>query len=523
MSIKRTIVYLGLILAVFCAANYMNPAHADEACDIAGVSDPLICGTPDENEELALQNTVKNVLEVVYLWIGIIAVVFIVIGGIKYMTSAGDTNKVQSAKNTITYSVVGLVVVLAAFAITEFFIGALEGRTSSGDAVVVEGGGGSEGEATPVRAISTIKATRMAAGQSMSLRVRYVPDYATDKQVTWKSSNPAIVSVDSSGNIKALKEGTATITATSTNGKTSTTTVTVLKKGTVVSGSSSSSSQDVISLTVDPTKLTLKKGEVMTVKTKISPNSAKDKSLTWSSNKPKIVGVDPVGHIIAKKDGKATITVKSANGKKAKIKVTVNDWGGDGEPIKVNSELLDALDYYHQGQWTKTVSCLNTPKFSYVGQVSCGLSTYMAGAYALTHKKVNYMNFAEEACSTGFFNGSGASWERVHEAKFSRKKYEKKYKVKGQHIANTWASVTKELKIGHPVAYMVKQPTKFTGGNGHFILILSYRVKDGVGQVYVWNPNKQNEGWHDKATFESNVSGSLRNDPGCLPWAMSKV
>ena len=437
------------------------------------------------------------------------------------MTSTGDSGKIQSAKNTIMYAIIGLVVTLAAFAITEFFIGALEGNAPNGDTAKVEEGGG-DGGPTPVKAISTVPSTRLVVGQKMNLRVNYVPDYATDKQVTWKTSNPKIASVSSDGEVKALKQGTATITATSTNGKTSTTEVTVLKAGTATSGTPSSS-QNVLSLIVKPTKLTLKKGEVQTVKVTISPSNAKNKSLTWSSNKPKIVGVDPVGHIIAKKEGKATITVKSANGKKAKIKVTVKDLGGDGTPIKVNSELLNALKYYHQGQWTKTVSCLDRRNHNFVGEVSCGLSTYMAGAYALTRNKIDYMKFAEEACSTHFFNGNGASWEHVDRTSSARKKYEKKYKVKGNHIANTWASVTKELKIGHPVAYMVKQPTIFTGGGGHFILILSYRVKDGEEQVYVWNPNQQHEGWHNRSTFESSVSGSLRNDPGCLPWAMSKV
>lgn len=60
-----------------------------------------------------------------------------------------------------------------------------------------------------------------------SLTADVLPTNATDKSVTWQSSNSGIASVDSSGNIKALAQGTATITASSSNGKTASCTVTV--------------------------------------------------------------------------------------------------------------------------------------------------------------------------------------------------------------------------------------------------------------------------------------------------------
>lgn len=54
----------------------------------------------------------------------------IVIGGILYTTSAGDSGKVTKAKNMITYSIVGLVVVLAAFAITNLLLGGFHNETT---------------------------------------------------------------------------------------------------------------------------------------------------------------------------------------------------------------------------------------------------------------------------------------------------------------------------------------------------------------------------------------------------------
>lgn len=65
---------------------------------------------------------IAQLLMYVYMVAGIVAVIVIIIGGIRYATSAGDSSSVQSAKNTIQYAVVGLVVVIAAAAITEFVI-----------------------------------------------------------------------------------------------------------------------------------------------------------------------------------------------------------------------------------------------------------------------------------------------------------------------------------------------------------------------------------------------------------------
>lgn len=69
-------------------------------------------------------NLLAGILTTVYYVAGILCVVTIIFGGILYTISQGDSGKVQTAKNTILYSLVGLVFVLLAFAITQFVIGA---------------------------------------------------------------------------------------------------------------------------------------------------------------------------------------------------------------------------------------------------------------------------------------------------------------------------------------------------------------------------------------------------------------
>lgn len=65
----------------------------------------------------------KNALNLAYFLAGSIAVIVIVIAGIWYVASSGDAGRVAKAKNLLTYAVVGLIIIISAFAITNFVIG----------------------------------------------------------------------------------------------------------------------------------------------------------------------------------------------------------------------------------------------------------------------------------------------------------------------------------------------------------------------------------------------------------------
>ncbi len=69
-----------------------------------------------------LGNVIVQVTNVLLFLIGAISVIMIIIGGIKYVLSNGDSNAVKSAKDTILYAVIGLVVALLAYAIVNFVL-----------------------------------------------------------------------------------------------------------------------------------------------------------------------------------------------------------------------------------------------------------------------------------------------------------------------------------------------------------------------------------------------------------------
>jgi hypothetical protein len=76
-------------------------------------------GIPKLDADAAL----NGILNTVYFAAGIVAVIVIIISGLLYTTSQGDASKVKKAKDGILYAVVGLVVVLLAFVITNYVIG----------------------------------------------------------------------------------------------------------------------------------------------------------------------------------------------------------------------------------------------------------------------------------------------------------------------------------------------------------------------------------------------------------------
>lgn len=64
----------------------------------------------------------SNVINTLIFATGIIAIIFIIIGGIRYVVSQGDEKSVQGAKNTILYAVIGLIIAILAFAIVTFVL-----------------------------------------------------------------------------------------------------------------------------------------------------------------------------------------------------------------------------------------------------------------------------------------------------------------------------------------------------------------------------------------------------------------
>ena len=98
--------------------NNVNVVRATEMTLNSGVSSSQGDDVPKD-----LANDVfKNVVNILLFIIGAVSVIMLIYGGIRYTTSGGNANSVTAAKNTIMYSIIGLVVAILAFAVVQFVV-----------------------------------------------------------------------------------------------------------------------------------------------------------------------------------------------------------------------------------------------------------------------------------------------------------------------------------------------------------------------------------------------------------------
>ncbi|MBR5419192.1 hypothetical protein IK110_03015 [Candidatus Saccharibacteria bacterium] len=77
--------------------------------------------------ETDLEGSIGIIINAVIGVIGVVAVIMIILGGIGYVTSQGDAGKTKKARDTLLYGIIGLIIVLLAFAIVNFVLNALNG------------------------------------------------------------------------------------------------------------------------------------------------------------------------------------------------------------------------------------------------------------------------------------------------------------------------------------------------------------------------------------------------------------
>ena len=123
----RKIVTVALALAVFGLGAFSAQTAMAVTCPEGtpgasrGEASSLAeCSLSDTND--TFMNTLAKIINVVLAVLGIVAVIMIIMGGVTYVTSNGDATKLAKAKNTIIYSVIGLVIALLAFAIVNFVL-----------------------------------------------------------------------------------------------------------------------------------------------------------------------------------------------------------------------------------------------------------------------------------------------------------------------------------------------------------------------------------------------------------------
>ncbi|MGN0485230.1 MAG: Ig domain-containing protein [Lachnospiraceae bacterium] len=162
-------------------------------------------------------------------------------------------------------------------------------------------------------------------GDVKNLSLIFVPSNATDKTVSWESSDPTIVSVEN-GLIKAKKVGTAIITATAKDGGSKAQCFVTVKEA-----------QKVTKVKPSYTKKTTSVGKKFSLTASVLPTNAANTKVRFTTSSSKIVAITSQSskgkaNLTAKRPGIATITVQSLGNTKAKATVTITV-----KPAKVTS------------------------------------------------------------------------------------------------------------------------------------------------------------------------------------------
>lgn len=143
--------------------------------------------------------------------------------------------------------------------------------------------------------------------EKLTLTAKFYPNGASST-LTWKSNKPTVAAVSKKGVVVAKKVGTAVITVKAKNGKTAKATITVRAAPKSVTLNKSGT-------------VTLKRGKTLKLKATLPKKTAS--ALTWKSSRPKVASVDQKGVVRALKKGTAVITVRTFNGKTAKVTIKV--------------------------------------------------------------------------------------------------------------------------------------------------------------------------------------------------------
>lgn len=138
-SMKKVIkVLLSFIICAFVAlTGFSNIASATQFTSLADGAKAAQCtGCP--SDLFGDTGVFKQVTNTILYIVGIIAVIMLIIGGIKYVISGGDSKKVTDAKNTVLYAIIGLIISFLAFAIVNFVISSLPSSTTKTTGALVQ-------------------------------------------------------------------------------------------------------------------------------------------------------------------------------------------------------------------------------------------------------------------------------------------------------------------------------------------------------------------------------------------------
>lgn len=196
--------------------------------------------------------------------------------------------------------------------------------------------------------LSASNLSLLLSAKTYQLRAIITPDNATNQNVTWKSSNTAVATVNSSGLVTLVSSGTTAIIATSADDPS------------IVAICNITVGQSVTDIKLDETTKTMYVGDTARMSYIIAPTNASNRDVTWSTTNQAVISVDTNGQVTARGAGVAVLVLRSADGSfmstctiTVKQKATGIDFDvtnlelnvGQTYTIKVTAKPADATDF----------------------------------------------------------------------------------------------------------------------------------------------------------------------------------
>ena len=130
-GINKIIQGLLLVPLLTLGVSFVSPVVASAAVDCSGSTSSIECGASSaqgtgQPESLfggeGEQGLFQTVVNIMLFIVGAVAVIMLILGGLRYVTSNGDQNNVTAAKNTILYAIIGIIVAILSFAVVNFVV-----------------------------------------------------------------------------------------------------------------------------------------------------------------------------------------------------------------------------------------------------------------------------------------------------------------------------------------------------------------------------------------------------------------
>ncbi|MDF2567024.1 MAG: Ig-like surface protein, partial [Oscillospiraceae bacterium] len=251
----------------------------------------------------------------------------------------------------------------------------------------------------------------LKVGATLALVATIAPDNATNKNVNWFTSNEKVATVDANGNVKAIGNGTATITA-------------ITASGTKIAKCTVAVTTPVTSVKLNATTATINKGSSQNLTATINPSTASNKEVQWTSGNKNVATVDSNGKVTAKAFGVTTIYATTSNGLKASCTVYVKGWYqsagkwyfNDGKGKVTNKWFQDGSKWYYvdtKGVMQTSKWIKSSGKYYYVDSKGVMLTNKWIKSggkwYYVDKNGIMFVNTSKKIGSKTYkFNKSGA-------------------------------------------------------------------------------------------------------------------